>query len=136
MQKWLNYIGDKIDSRKVEDIAAWMDNQCRIRKIAYLSYGRSASMSNPRNDYTANKFGYNPTVNSASNTLCDCCRLSEHNLSNCMKFIILSHNEKWEYVKKNRLCFTCSRGNHRRNNCADEKCQFCNGQHHTLTQPC
>ena len=132
LQKWLESTGDNVDNRKVEDIAIWLEKQTDLRNIAQLSIRRN--ISNIPNEYNK-KFGSHSIAANAmgkSNYRCGVCRTDTHEIVECVTFLALPHNEKWESVKKNRLCFLCLNGNHQRTSCEEKRCEECNGPHHTL----
>ncbi|XP_035902654.1 uncharacterized protein LOC118507752 isoform X1 [Anopheles stephensi] len=57
----------------------------------------------------------------------------QHYLANCVAFGKLSVAEREEVVKKEGLCFSCLRQNHRIRFCrSTTRCSQCNGRHHTM----
>ena len=123
LQKWLESTGDVVNERRVEDIALWLEKQTNLRRIAHLTCRKTSFSSNP----------YHNNVGVVGHTsVCALCRTDTHNISDCVKFLSLSHNEKWNSVKQYRLCFICLREDHNRSECSGKKCTDCQGPHHTI----
>lgn len=62
---------------------------------------------------------------------CPACE-GEHYATECKKFKEADINEKWDIVKKARICFKCLRFKHSRINCKAPVCKQCGRWHHTL----
>ncbi|GBP55080.1 hypothetical protein EVAR_46377_1 [Eumeta japonica] len=60
---------------------------------------------------------------------------SEHKLAACDAFKALSNDEKWDFVKREKLCFKCIMKTHPRAYCHAKGCVKCNRGHHTLLHP-
>ncbi|KAH9640759.1 hypothetical protein HF086_007330 [Spodoptera exigua] len=56
----------------------------------------------------------------------------EHHLSDCKAFKEANINEKWEIVKRAKICFKCLRFRHSRINCRAPVCKKCKRWHHTI----
>ena len=67
-----------------------------------------------------------------SNVKCPRCR-SRHHLFQCAVFYALSINDKWAFVKKNKLCRNCLGTDHFNASCkSGKRCKRCSKNHHTL----
>ncbi|GFW25592.1 integrase catalytic domain-containing protein [Trichonephila clavipes] len=65
----------------------------------------------------------------------DSCKLcfSSHSLHRCEKFLKMNINNRWNFVKKSKLCFNCLRGNHNVSSCKfTTSCRACKQRHHTV----
>lgn len=66
---------------------------------------------------------------------CACCDAKDHKIYNCRKFNNLNNNERWDFVKKNAICFSCLVKFHRVDDCKNKKkCNIdnCIRLHHSL----
>lgn len=61
---------------------------------------------------------------------CPVCE-EEHFIYECKKYKEGSTDEKWDMVKKARICFKCLRSKHSRLNCKAPVCKQCGRWHHT-----
>ncbi|GFX97591.1 DUF1758 domain-containing protein [Trichonephila clavipes] len=65
----------------------------------------------------------------------DSCKLcfSSHSLHRCEKFLKMNINNRWNFVKKSKLCFNFLRGNHNVSSCKfTTSCRACKQRHHTV----
>ncbi|GBP20092.1 hypothetical protein EVAR_13864_1 [Eumeta japonica] len=60
---------------------------------------------------------------------------SEHKLAACDACKALNNDEKWDFVKREKLCFKCITKTHPRAYCRAKGCAKCNRGHHTLLHP-
>jgi hypothetical protein len=66
---------------------------------------------------------------------CSFCRLENHNIEKCKRFIGQNLKRRWEFVRKGRWCFNCLKGKHFTNDCwSKELCGVdqCKEKHHRL----
>lgn len=54
-----------------------------------------------------------------------------HKLNACAEYKSLTTDEKWDFVKKNKMCFKCIVKSHQRANCRGKGCAKCGRGHHT-----
>ena len=128
-QKWLESLGDRVDTRQVGDLLLWLESQTKLRRISckssvsYTSYSRDTSTSsyNVRN----RPITVTNRANAASYTNCAICLEDPHEIRECPKFMSSPIDEKWNIVKRLRLCFQCLGDNHQRDSCVAPKCQYC-----------
>ena len=72
----------------------------------------------------------NPADSSTKN--CPFCR-ETHNLSDCPSFAKVPDQERFDFLMKQRLCFSCLRGGHQFRGCYKKKpCTHCHGRHATV----
>ncbi|XP_063834420.1 uncharacterized protein LOC135083645 [Ostrinia nubilalis] len=62
---------------------------------------------------------------------CVCCG-GDHLVPDCDRFKDKSESDRWELIKKCRLCFLCLVSTHRRQNCKARACDRCARPHHHL----
>ena len=63
---------------------------------------------------------------------CPFCR-ETHNLSDCPSFAKVPDLKRFDFVMKQRLCFSCLRGGHQSRGCYKKKpCTHCHGRHATV----
>ncbi|XP_058840021.1 uncharacterized protein LOC131695495 [Topomyia yanbarensis] len=55
-----------------------------------------------------------------------------HSLVQCEAFIKLSANNRFDFVKKHRLCINCLRGGHMAKDCRASFCRTCGKKHHSM----
>ena len=132
-QKWLESLGNRIDTRRVDDLLHWLEVQTKLRRISNISF----SYSNYRRDGN-NTSNYNSrhrpsnNINTATNAYCAICNENAHEVRSCPKFISSPIDEKWIIVRKLRLCFQCLGENHYRDKCVAPKCQYCSRTHDSM----
>ena len=130
IQKWLESMGDRMDERKVEDFVKWLEHQRNLRRISKSASYTLHSSSNSTSFTDITNLNH---VNSLGRpSKCDVCYKTPHNVASCPVFNAWSHNEKWEFVKRKRLCFQCLGEDHRRFDCTVSKCETCGRAHHNL----
>ncbi|XP_060802199.1 uncharacterized protein LOC132902161 [Amyelois transitella] len=56
----------------------------------------------------------------------------DHYFSECKELKNASIDERWEMVKKLKVCFNCLRGRHRKDDCRSRPCRQCKRLHHAL----
>lgn len=76
---------------------------------------------------------YHKTRSFATTTTVSChlCK-QNHNLSGCPKFLALNPKQRYDEIKKFKLCVNCLRSNHSIKNCSSSKCRKCSKMHNTL----
>ena len=64
---------------------------------------------------------------------CLCCKSKNHKLFSCNSFREKTIDERFQVVKKNKLCGNCLRSGHFANQCnSTSTCKTCQGKHNTL----
>src|SRR5215469_9204742 len=67
------------------------------------------------------------------NRYCPYCEKNNHLLNTCKEILKIKHDDKVEFIKKNKLCFRCLRNNHFSSNCQKpEICSKCERNHVTI----
>lgn len=135
---------------QIDDFSDWL---MEIAKASSLVVRPSTStvVVNKSSGFNQKKFPHNENskkypvfthVESSKNPVkketevqCSCCESRDHKIDNCKDFKDRSIEERWEFVKKNRLCFDCLVKSHRAINCkAKKKCgvENCKKLHHYM----
>lgn len=55
-----------------------------------------------------------------------------HYITGCAEFLNLDVNQRFELVKRNRLCINCLKHGHQLQTCTSQSCKTCKGRHHSL----
>ncbi|UYV80978.1 hypothetical protein LAZ67_19002335 [Cordylochernes scorpioides] len=71
------------------------------------------------------------TAVNANAQICIACKAG-HRIYNCTTFSTMPIEQKWEFVKQNKLCYNCLKKGHTRTTCYQGPCKKCNKNHHTL----
>ena len=130
-QKWLEYMGNKVDERKVKDICNWLEKQAYLRRLT----GHQSSKFEPNdtwNPYNRPKSVMTNPSKPEINNVCPLCNYEQHSMQECPKFIQSSNEERWNHVKKLYLCFICLSPGHRSFECRSTKCDICHRAHNNL----
>ena len=61
---------------------------------------------------------------------CRACGQGQHGLAKCDRYRRMNVEERWEVVKRARLCYKCL-GPHLARDCQSKNCPLCNKHHHT-----
>jgi hypothetical protein len=71
-------------------------------------------------------------TSSTNSNPCKCCK-KEHRLYQCEKFSNMSQQQKWQFIKAQRLCSNCLTQNHKHSECKSKhNCRTCKKRHHSL----
>ncbi|XP_045485548.1 uncharacterized protein LOC123689458 [Pieris rapae] len=62
---------------------------------------------------------------------CPVCE-GNHKLKDCQRFLNAAVNDRWETVKRLKVCFKCLVGKHRKEKCRRPPCKLCRRWHHSL----
>lgn len=62
---------------------------------------------------------------------CFICQENDHLIYRCPKFLNLTVQEKYDKIKKHKLCSNCLRAGHLKQNCFSSGCKRCNRKHNT-----
>ncbi|XP_045486697.1 uncharacterized protein LOC123689628 [Pieris rapae] len=62
---------------------------------------------------------------------CPVCE-GNHKLKDCQGFLKAAVNDRWETVKRLKVCFKCLVGKHRKEKCRRPPCKLCRTWHHSL----
>lgn len=126
---------------RVQDLFKFVKNRVQILELA----GGSSFSAAMKNAYPKTEKGQfqrqkqkstsliitkGTEVTSADKRKCASCDGS-HLLKNCSVFKELSVNERFDVVRKNRLCMACFSNKHWSNKC-QESCSICKQRHHIL----
>lgn len=98
----------------LKDLSYWINQQASVLRLVTNKKLKEPTVSN--------------VLNKRKSAGCIICNI-EHTLFKCPEFKKLSVNERWEVVKKNKLCSSCLRSGHSskdckfKQSCAIENCQ-------------
>ncbi|XP_031334025.1 uncharacterized protein LOC116164038 [Photinus pyralis] len=81
----------------------------------------------PKPSYPMSHVAINNTIASS----CYYCK-ENHYLYQCPNFLKLTIQNRWNEVKRLKLCVNCFRGNHYNNECKSASCKKCDRKHNTL----
>ncbi|XP_049886650.1 uncharacterized protein LOC126381173 [Pectinophora gossypiella] len=99
---------------------------------------KSFSRERPRKDvkvYATTETPTAPTVEREKEAVtkrCLCCG-GNHDVPDCKKYKRMTVNERWQWVKEEKICFKCINGKHRRFTCKAKRCgiENCLLPHHS-----
>lgn len=102
----------------------------RMNARAGATYATTAA---PMKEFAENP----PSCSSAaveSTAVCVYCGLERHTLAECKQFLRVPVIRRWNFVKRNRLCFVCMMSGHPNSICKAETCKRrgCGKRHHYL----
>lgn len=102
-----------------------------IRQHTYTAQG-SSSQPRPRN--VTQKVSHAFAVAESSKSTCAFCKTTHHiHLYECTAFKKLPVNERFKYIKDNKLCINCFSAKHNTLNCGSHNtCKQCHKKHHSL----
>lgn len=145
--RWCDYAEVHLEDQDVPEIIVLsrflMSEANRALKYAYTSVTatgtRAATAAAATKTSTANKPRQRSVFATAENESeqifqCVACK-SNHSLPKCPKFRNMDIEEKWDLVRKEKLCFKCIASRHRRTNCKEKVCGYqntCRRPHHIL----
>ncbi|CAG4914792.1 unnamed protein product [Colias eurytheme] len=137
LYRWYDFIGD--EEHGVSDItrvSQWLNREAdRCGSHVSLERTNNWKMNSKNvyyNDINNDKHKHTSYYSmSESKNVCFHCG-KNHVLGECPQFIKLPIQERWDVVKKHRVCFNCLKGKHRKENCRKSPCKHCKRWHHSL----
>ncbi|CAK9799110.1 hypothetical protein ANTPLA_LOCUS1901 [Anthophora plagiata] len=81
-----------------------------------------------RNRVNTRGHTYVATANASKCIICE----NNHEIYYCKRFLQASVRDRYEMIKRNKLCLNCFRSNHMVSNCQSNGCKKCNQKHYTL----
>lgn len=108
----------KSDIPKLEDLLSFLENKAQSLLSTKVPVNVSRVKSN---------------VSQAENKFLKClyCK-GEHHISRCSRFLELSQENRFEWIKQGKLCFNCLKSGHLSSQCLSGKCRNCNKKHNTV----
>ncbi len=126
-----NWLTDKTKFPSFNSLKTFLENRATAAEDrTFLSSNREkpkppVKQNQPdKNDSSRKSF-------STGVTKCVACN-SQHLLIECKVFLEKTPFERFELIKKNRLCINCFGRNHKTNQCRSRTCKTCNQKHHTM----
>ena len=117
------------EEQSVITLRKWILLETEFQKIAHET---TKGLNTPKQKSDSTFFGQSKPDNKSP--VCGNCQ-GEHATKNCSKFLALKTSQRWEVVKRNRLCIRCLKKGHRINACySKETCNIsdCDKKHHSL----
>ena len=113
-----------------EDIATWDELRDFLEKLQRSLDDRQLGTKSVNNSTATKQFRAKAYV--ASSVKCSVCQDS-HFTSLCPKFLAMNVNDRFQYMKSNKLCGNCLSSKHAVAQCGSKHtCKKCNKTHHTL----
>ncbi|XP_058456975.1 uncharacterized protein LOC131434325 [Malaya genurostris] len=123
LRHWESHYSSK-DVPTYDALMSFLRNQCCVLQ----------SIAPPKSVHSETKkpkFTVSHTSVQSSNR-CPFCVEAQHSAFKCQKFIKLKVSERFEMVKRYRLCLNCLSPTHLVRFCTKGFCQHCHQKHHTL----
>ncbi|UYV71983.1 hypothetical protein LAZ67_9001435, partial [Cordylochernes scorpioides] len=107
-----------------ENFILFLERQARSLPQGSREYQRKENEI--QKDYANEHFAINTNAQ-----ICIACKAG-HRIYNCTTFRTMPIEQKWEFVKQNKMCYNCLKKGHARKNCYQGPCKKCDKMHHTL----
>lgn len=129
---------------KLELVAQFLDHEADVRnKFGYMTdcdiskiHATNCHMGMKTSLGSASAKQIKTTSSGANSNECKYCLAKNHEVDDCPKILILSTDERWRWVKENKVCHRClKKGNHRYSFCKPKNAccvAGCAGKHHKL----
>lgn len=142
-----NFERSRNDTRsppKLEEFTKFIDSHCAQLEAANLTNVGlpQKTYSNPLSVKFTSQSKVGPSgrgtrttmlASASSRTMCNYCSSSDHNIYNCTSFYKLSVQERFNFVKENKLCKNCLGNKHKTYDCSSPyTCSTCKKWHHSL----
>lgn len=126
---------NEVRFKMLVDFVNQQSSQLNVPLFGDISDRKSSHKSNERapnkssNDTTKRKTFY--TKDKEERKFCPCCKKNNHYLDDCFFFTKKARDEKDEFIKKNKLCYSCLKSSsHYAKDCDNKStCRTC-GKHH------
>ena len=127
--EWQKYSQDETDVPEYDNLLSFIDLRARALESSHSPHKRSG-LPLPKKTHTKlNSY----VVHTESETKCVVCKSEKHPLYLCTQFKTMSHENKSQVLKANRLCTNCLGGGHFKAQCKSaHRCKVCHRAHHTL----
>lgn len=123
-------VSSKMTDPKLRDFQEFLENRCQF--LENLETSIDKTQSKPSKFVNKNSQQKNATsLVTTFSTKCVFCK-GEHTIYKCKKFIKLNINERFDEVKKLKLCTNCLRLGHFSSACKSFSCKFCKKRHNAL----
>lgn len=138
------YVISKIDSRFIREWESFVTSKFKknelpsCEELITFLLERSYSLDAPKEYQTNNNINYKQRPIKQSNSYfssmkenCPYCK-GEHKIVACKGFNALGVNERYNFVRENRLCINCLKLGHMLRDCKAVTCKECRMPHHVL----
>ncbi|XP_036325128.1 uncharacterized protein LOC118738311 [Rhagoletis pomonella] len=124
--EWARYAATVTPYPTVVDFSNWLSDVANLVCTVHDTEARRRVVlyANDNKDYERQNKG----VGRNSYNKCPLC-MGEHKISTCKRFLQYNVDERWEYVKRNRLCFSCLRSGHSSRECRSKASCMIDGCH-------
>jgi hypothetical protein len=120
------------DIPSTPELITFLEQRCKALELLHASQLISIPASRDKHASAGdNRVSRTARAYVTSSIECLLCKES-HRLMNCDKFINLSPQRCFEFVRKSKLCFNCLQPFTRGHACSTFTCKQCNKRHHTL----
>ena len=115
----------------VDELPTWKLMENCLQKHTRVQQATNGLFKVHKEPFTAKPRRHSSAVLAATSSSCPHCK-EMHYLYTCQKFHQLSIADRYEILKKERICFNCLNGLHSGRECPSTKrCKKCNRSHHT-----
>lgn len=122
-------VSSKMTEPKLRDFKEFLENRCQFLENLESSIDKTQLKSNK----FINKNSQKPSTSLVTTftTKCAFCK-GDHTIYKCKNFIKLNIKERFDEVKKLKLCTNCLRVGHFSSACKSFSCKFCKKRHNAL----
>ncbi|XP_062557315.1 uncharacterized protein LOC134222188 [Armigeres subalbatus] len=127
LREWETHVSEDDDYPKYQELLEFIHRRSRIAQTLKLSKSANVQSENKHPKSRA----ITSHIASDNGSRCVSCK-QVHFLFQCEQFRTLSPQQRFEVVKKHRLCINCLKGTHQAKNCSSGSCKSCAKKHHSL----
>lgn len=117
----------------LDSLTAFLSKKCTALETLHMSkpFDKTQNSCNTQNTkFKSQKLVQQAYLNTES-VSCPSCK-GNHYIHNCSNFIKLTQTEKYNELRKLRLCTNCLRSGHQKYDCKSGNCRKCSRKHNTL----
>ena len=134
--KWFTKTMDQKEMPSIEEILKFLDYVAREKEASLkdnTGFPEKPKYEGRKYGQTRTRANVNVTTTSDRSKKCPACQVSNHKVYSCPEFKKLTVEERFEVVKKARLCFNCLSSGHDSKECRSSyKCSICQKNHNYL----
>jgi hypothetical protein len=135
-QDWQKATATRSDVPSTEELISFLETRCRALLLATNTQTVRPTATPVRTTTTSARSSNRKSSNNSFisvNTPSQCILCNEsHRLYRCDQFSQLTPAERFNHVKKLKLCFNCFQTYSRDHRCSNQLCHKCHKHHHTL----
>lgn len=129
-EDWESHTAD-IELPTSDELIAFLTKKSKIAEAMNESKPFVANKINKTFNLKIDKPKKSFVISNANQFKCIMCDL-DHFVRNCNKFIKLSPQERFEFIKAKKLCINCLRDGHKVSSCTSSNCKSCGAKHNSL----